>query len=268
VSIEKIEGYPGFPDGVPGYDLCPTLQDQAGTAGAEFAMTSLQRLDPRNGAWLLATGEGEFLARGVILATGSSLKKLDVPGEARLTGAGVSHCASCDAPLLRNQVVAVVGGGDSAMQEALTLADHVAKVIMLTRGEALRGQASYRERVSAHPKIEIRCHTVVTEILGAAKVGAVRTRDVRGRGTGDIEVAGVFAYVGLEPNTACVADRLDLDQSGLIPTDDAMRTVAAGISAAGNIRAQSRYRAASAAADGVAAAAALDRYLTDGTWRD
>jgi thioredoxin reductase (NADPH) len=267
VSIEKIEGYPGFPDGVPGYDLCPTLQEEAETAGAEFMMNSLQRLDAHDGKWRLTTGAGEIVAGGVVLAMGSSLRKLGVPGEERLTGAGVSHCASCDAPLLRNQIVAVVGGGDSAMQEALTLADHVAKVIMLLRGDALRGQTSYRERVSTHPKIELRARAVVTEILGEAKVGGARVRDARDGGTTDVEVAGVFAYVGLQPNTACVAERLDLDQSGLIAVDGSMRTASAGICAAGNIRCQSPYRAASAASDGAAAAAAVDRYLTDGTWR-
>lgn len=267
VSIETIEGYPGFPETAPGYDLCPMLQEEAETAGAEFMMSSLRRLDPQDGKWRLTTGEGEFIAGGVVLAMGSSLKTLGVPGEERLTGVGVSHCASCDAPLLRNQIVGVVGGGDSAMQEALTLAEHAAKVTMLLRGDALRGQASYRERVSAHPKIEIRARTVVTEILGEAKVGAVRLNDTRGGGTTDLEVAGVFAYVGLQPNTACVADRLSLDQTGLIAVDDSMRTALAGVCAAGNIRCRSPYRAASAASDGAAAAAALDRYLSDGSWR-
>jgi thioredoxin reductase (NADPH) len=267
VSIEKIEGFPGFPDGVPGYDLCPMLQEQAASAGADFMMTSLQRLDAQDGPWRVTTGEGETLARAVILATGSSLKKLGVPGEERLTGSGVSHCASCDAPLLRNQVVAVIGGGDSAMQEALTLAAHVAKVIVLHRGDALRGQKSFRDRVDANKTIELRCHTTVSEILGDAKVSGVRTRDSRDDGTADVDVAGVFAYVGLQPNTACIADRLRLDQSGLVPTDGLMRTELSGVCAAGTIRRQSPYRAASAAGDGAAAAVAVDRYLTDGAWR-
>ena len=110
MSIDKIEGYPGFPEGVPGYDLCPMLQDQAAAAGAEFMMTGLERLDAQDGQWHVTTGEGDILARAVIVATGSSLKKLDVPGEERLTGNGVSQCASCDAPLFRDRIVAVVGG--------------------------------------------------------------------------------------------------------------------------------------------------------------
>jgi len=267
VSIEKIEGFPGFPEGVPGYDLCPMLQEQAATAGAEFMMNSVARLDAQHGQWRVTTAEDEIVARAVILAMGSSLKKLDVPGEERLTGSGVSHCASCDAPLLRNQIVAVVGGGDSAMQEALTLAEHAAKVIVLHRGDALTGQKSFRDRVAAHRKIELRFHTTVNEILGEAKVSGVRIRNARDGGTADVEVAGVFAYVGLQPNTTCIADRLPLDQSGLASTDGSMRTELPGVCAAGNIRQQSPYRAASAAGDGAAAAVAVDRYLTDGAWR-
>ncbi len=139
ISIEKIEGYPGFPDGVPGYDLCPMLQEQAAAAGAEFMMTGLERLDPQDGQWRVTTGEGDLLARAVIVATGSSLKKLDVPGEERLTGNGVSHCASCDAPLFRDRIVAAVGGGNSAMQEALTLAAFASKVFILQRGDVIDG---------------------------------------------------------------------------------------------------------------------------------
>ena len=112
LSIEKIEGYPGFPDGVPGYDLAPMTQEEAASAGAEFAATELTGFMQDAKAWRLSTGEGEVSTRGVVLATGSSLKELGVPGEARLRGQGVSHCASCDAPLLRQKIVAVVGGGD------------------------------------------------------------------------------------------------------------------------------------------------------------
>jgi thioredoxin reductase (NADPH) len=178
LSIEKIEGFPGFPDGVPGYDLAPMTQEEAANAGAEFAAAELMNLAPDTGGWRLTTGEGEVAARAVVLATGSSLRELDVPGEARLRGQGVSHCASCDAPLLRQKVAAVVGGGDSAMQEALTLAAHVAQVVILTHGAALHGQTSFRERVTQHPKITVRPNVEVQEILGDAKVTGVRMRDM------------------------------------------------------------------------------------------
>jgi thioredoxin reductase (NADPH) len=268
ISIEKIEGYPGFPEGVPGYDLCPMLQEQAAAAGAEFMMTGLERLDPQDGQWCVTTGEGDILARAVIVATGSSLKKLDVPGEERLTGNGVSHCASCDAPLFRDRIVAAVGGGDSAMQEALTLAAFASKVIILHRGDALTGQACYRDRVTAHQKIDIRCNTSVTEILGEAKVTGLRTRQSREGAVADLEVAAVFAYVGLQPNTAVLRDRLSLDWAGRISTDGWMRSELTGVCAAGTVRCQSPYRAVSAAGDGASAAVTVDRYLTDGSWRE
>jgi len=268
ISIEKIEGYPGFPEGVPGYDLCPMLQEQAAAAGAEFMMTGLERLDPQDGQWRVTTGEGDILARAVIVATGSSLKKLDVPGEERLTGNGVSHCASCDAPLFRDRIVAAVGGGDSAMQEALTLAAFASKVIILHRGDALTGQACYRDRVTAHQKIDIRFNTSVTEILGEAKVTGLRTRQSREGAVADLEVAAVFAYVGLQPNTAMLRDRLSPDRAGRISTDGWMRSELTGVCAAGTVRCQSPYRAVSAAGDGASAAVTVDRYLTDGSWRE
>jgi thioredoxin reductase (NADPH) len=268
ISIEKVEGYPGFPEGVPGYDLCPMLQEQAAAAGTEFMMQGLERLDPQDGKWRVTTGEGDILARAVIVATGSSLRKLDVPGEQRLTGNGVSHCASCDAPLFRDRIVAVVGGGDSAMQEALTLAAFASKVIILHRGEVLTGQAFYRDRITAHQKIDVRSNTAVTEILGEAKVTGLRTHKSSEGANADLEVAAVFAYIGLQPNTVVLQSRLNLDSAGRIPIDGWMRTELAGVCAAGTVRCQSSYRAVSAAGDGASAAVTIDRYLKDGLWRE
>ena len=267
MSIDKIEGYPGFAEGVPGYDLCPMLQEQADAAGAEFMMTGVERLDAQDDKWRVTTAEGEILARALIVATGSSLKKLHVPGEERLTGNGVSHCASCDGPLLRDRIVAVVGGGDSAMQEALTLAEFASKVILLHRGNALAGQACYRDRVIAHRKIDIRFNTVITEILGESKVTGLRTRNASDDAFADLEVAAVFTYIGLEPNTAVLQDRISLDRAGRIPVDGCMRSELVGICAAGTVRCLSPFRAVSAAGDGSIAAVAVDRYLTDVSWR-
>jgi thioredoxin reductase (NADPH) len=267
VSIERVEGLPGYPDGVPGYDLCPMMQDQAVASGAEFMMTGIERIDSKDGRWRLTTGEGDILARAVIVATGSALKKLDVAGEERLTGRGVSHCATCDAPLFRNRIVAVVGGGDSAMQEALTLAEFASKVIILSRATALTGQACYRDRVAAHQKIEIRFGIAVQEILGEATVTGLRTLDAADNGV-DVEAAAVFAYVGLQPNTVFLEGRVNLDPAGRVPTDAWTRTGLIGVCAAGTVRSQSACRAASAAGDGASAAIAVDHYLTDGSWQN
>ena len=162
----------------------------------------------------------------------------------------------------------MVGGSDSALQEALTLAQFAAKVLILHRGAALGGQACYRERVTSHPKIEIRFNTVVNEIVGESKVTGVRTRDPRTGVSADIETAAVFIYVGLQPNSAFLAGLAPQDRDGTIPTDPQMRTELIGVCAAGNVRSQSPCRAASAAGDGATAAVAVDCYLTDGSWRD
>jgi thioredoxin reductase (NADPH) len=266
LSIEKIDGFPGFADGIPGYDLCPMIQEQAAAAGAEFAATSVQGLERRDDSWHIASGNGDLRARAVVLATGAGLKELGVAGEERLRGKGVSHCASCDAPLIRNKTVAVVGGGDSALQEALTLAGFAGRVIILQRGPTLTAQADYRNRVVDHPKIEIRFETVVEEVLGHDKVTGVRIRDVTGNAATDLEVAALFVYIGLQPATAFLQGLLKLDSSGRIPADRGMRTELRGVFAAGIARSGSAGRAVAAAGDGTTAAVAADRYLADGDW--
>lgn len=265
-SIEKIEGLPGHPDGIPGYDLCPIMQDQAVAAGAEFVMSSLVCLDPLGSKWRVASGGGDIIGAAIVLATGSEFKKLEVPGEERLTGRGVSHCATCDGPLLRGRIVAVVGGGDSAMQEALTLAEFASKVILFQRGNAPKGQMCYRDRVTAHAKIEVRSNTIVSDILGETAVTGVRTQDLGSGAVYDVETAAVFAYVGLRPNTAFLQNLLSLDSAGRVPTDILTRTELPGIFAAGTILAHSPCRAASAAGDGATAAVAADRFLANGSW--
>jgi thioredoxin reductase (NADPH) len=266
LSIERIDGYPGFPDGVPGYDLCPIIQEQATAAGAEFAAAAATGLQAGDGRWRVTTGEGDLWARAVVIATGATLKALGIPGEDRLQGRGVSHCASCDAPLLRNRVVGVIGGGDSALQEALTLAQHVSRVIILHRGSAFSAQAAYSEQVQENPKIEVRFGTVVDEVIGDDRLTGVRTKTVAGGKTEDLELAGLFVYIGLAPATTWLGSELALDALGRILVDGAMRSGLTGLFAAGTVRSGSPGRAAAAAGDGATAAVAADRYLRDGAW--
>jgi thioredoxin reductase (NADPH) len=267
VSIDKIEGVPGFPEGVPGYDLCPMTQEQAAAAGVDFVNASADSLTSNDDRWRVRSAEGDVAARAVIVATGTTLAKLGVPGEARLVGKGVSQCASCDAPLLRNRTAVVVGGGDSGMQEALTLVDHVARVVLIERGRALTGQRSYRERVNDHPRIEQRFETVVHEILGEELVRAVRIGGPAGGGESELPTDAVFPFPGLVPSNGIVRGIADLDATGRIAVDAQLRTTARGICAAGNVRQGSPHRAAGAMGDGAAAAIALDRYLGTGEWR-
>ena len=266
ISIDRIDGYPGFPDGVPGYDLCPIIQEQAATAGAEFDAGDATGLHDEDGRWRVVTGQGDVRARTVVIATGTKLKTLGIPGEEPLRGKGVSHCASCDAPLLRGRTAAVVGGGDSALQEALTLAQHVARVIILHRGTAFSGQAAYVQQVQDNPKIDVRFDTIVEEAIGAGGLTAVRTRTVSDGKTEELELAGLFVYVGLAPATSWLGGVVALDVSGRIAVDGGMRSTRPGLLAAGTVRSGSVGRAAAAAGDGAMAAVSADQYVRDGRW--
>jgi thioredoxin reductase (NADPH) len=256
LSIEAVEGYPGHAEGVPGYELVPAAQTMAAEAGAEFEMLPLLRVEGNSAGYSLGTAEGERTAKALIVATGASPMKLGVPGEERLAGKGVSHCASCDGPMLRGASVAVVGGGDSALQEALTLAKYVGRVVLLCRGAALRGQATYRDRVRASANIETRFQAQVAAIEGDASVSGVQLA------SGErLDVAAVFTYIGLQPNTTFLRDVVPLDATGKIGTDGAMATQRPGIFAAGLARAGSPGRAIASAGEGAAAAASAHRFL-------
>lgn len=266
LNIEHVEGLPGFPEGVPGYELCPAAQEQAEAAGAQLAMTGLEGLQPSDGGWSVAGAEGELRAGAVIIATGASFKRLGVPGEDEFQGRGISTCASCDGPLLRGKLAIVVGGGDSALQEALTLADTVERVVILHRGERLDAQASYRDRVSEQANIEVRYGVVVEEILGAETVRAVRSRSLDGDATEELEASAVFPFVGLTPNTGPLEGTVQLDAGGHVLTDGALRTAQPGLLAAGIVRSGATARAAAAGGEGVAAALAAHRYLDGENW--
>ena len=268
ISIDKVDGVPGFPDGIPGYDLAPMAQEQADAAGAELMMANCQAIEPAGGNWVLKNEEEDVSARAVVLATGASFAKLGIDGEQQFAGKGVSDCASCDAPLLRDKVAVVVGGGDSALQEALTLAEHAAKVFILERTAALTGQASYQDRIRASKKIEVRTQATVIGISGDGAVSHVRVKDLAMGNESDLATAAIFPFIGLVPNTDFVRGLLPLDSMGRVIVDSALRTGARGICAAGNVRQASSHRAAGAMGDGTVAAMSLDRYLKSGEWRD
>jgi thioredoxin reductase (NADPH) len=266
LSIDRIDGLPGFPDGVPGYDLGPIAQEQAAAAGAAFSGAEVEEITSADGAWLVRTSDGDVRARAVVVATGSRFRELGVPGEERLRGHGVSDCASCDGPLLRGRAVAVVGGGDSGLQEVLTLVESVAEVVVIERGSALTGQEDYRRRVLEHGQIAVRYGTEVEEILGEDRVAGLRVRDVATGATEDLELAAVFPFVGLQPNGGLLAGLVESGPEGGIPTDARMRTSLPGLFAAGTVRDGSECQAASSAGDGATAAKAAHRFLDDGVW--
>ena len=261
ISIEKIEDFPGFTDGVAGYELCPNAQRQAADQGAEFQRAEVKSLEATGPFWSILTDEKRHLAKVVIVASGSTIKELGVPGEERLKGRGVSHCASCDGPLYDGKIVGVVGGGDSAIQEALTLSNFAESVLIFSREESFSGQYSYLQRALSDPKIEPRYRTVVEEILGEDAVTGVRLRDLATDEISQVDLAGVFVYAGLKPNTAFLKNVLKLSETGHVPTDLWMKTECDGLYAAGDIRQDSAAQAITSAGDGATAAIAAYRYI-------
>lgn len=263
ISIERIEDFPGFPDGTAGYDLCPTVQRQAADQGAEFQRAEVLSLEPKDRFWSVVTDEEQHRAKVVIVATGSTLKELGVPGEARLMGRGVSHCASCDGPLYGGQTVGVVGGGDSALQESLTLSHYAESVVIFHREQSFSGQHSYLHRALNDTKISPHYRTVVEEILGDDIVNAVRVRNLATDQVSQIDLNGLFVYVGLKPNTAFLRSVLKLSDMGHVPTDGWMKTERDGLYAVGDIREDSAAQAIASAGDGATAAVAAYRYIKE-----
>jgi thioredoxin reductase (NADPH) len=250
---------------VAGYELCPGLEEQASILGVELRADAMTALVSEGRLWQVASDGVMASAGAVLIATGATFKSLNVPGEERLRGRGVSHCASCDAPLLRDRRVAVIGGGDSALQEALTLADVAKSVVILHRGPRLIAQDTFIERVRAKKNIAVTCNVTVNEVIGDDVVrGLDAVRD--GGEVWALEVDAVFVYVGLAPNSQAVSGLLGLDEDGKIPTDLMLRTSLPGVFAAGIIRSKAAGRAVAAAGDGALAAVAADRYLSDSQW--
>ena len=261
INAERIENFPGFPNPLGGHELGPLLHEQAEAAGAEFMLDTVETIEA-GGTRHVVRGAGESLrARAVIIAAGSALRSLGIAGEEKLIGRGVSHCAACDGAFFKGQEVCVVGGGDSALDEALLLTAHAARVTIFHRGEHLDAQKKLQDEVTSNSKIAIALNTTVEEIVGDDAVTGVRLRDLKTGGTRLQAVKGVFVYVGLSPNTAFLRGVLALDAAGHIVTDVNMHTSVAGIFAAGDIRQHSVAQLAAAAGDGATAAISAFRYL-------
>ena len=260
INAERIEDFPGFPGGIAGYDLGPLVQEQAEAAGVEFVLDTATglRLD---GATRIVTceAEDELQAHAVIIACGSSFRRLGIPGEEDYTGRGVSTCATCDGPFFMDEPVCVIGGGDSALDEALVLTHFASSVALFHRGAELDGQDVFRKRLAESPKIEVVLNATVEAILGDDAVSGVRVQT--GGSSAERPVRGVFVYVGLEPNTAFLREVVELDPAGHIVTDINMQTSIPGVFAAGDLRQHSVRQLVSAAGDGATAAICAYRYI-------
>ena len=268
INAENIENFPGFPDGISGAEFGPLLQEQATRYGLEIRLGEVTALRPESQFWAIELYGGLERARAVIYAAGSTLRKLGVPGEQDLEGAGVSYCATCDGPFFQGETVGVVGGGDSALDEALVLTEFASKVVVFHRGDELGAQQVLRDRVAANPKIEVRYNTTVDEVLGGGAVEGISITDVESGETSRVDLSGLFIYVGLDPNSSCLDGLLELDGVGHVPTDVWMRTPLPGLLAAGDVRQGSAAQLVTSAGDGATAAIAAQRYVKGAAWPD
>ena len=265
-NATHIENMPGIAEPLSGVELSERLHDQAAQAGVEITLSEVTGLEPDDPNWLVRKYDGDVRSKAVIIAAGSSFKKLGLDREEAFYGSGISNCASCDGPLFTDQVVGVVGGGDSALDEALALTEFAGKVILFHRDAELHGQAVLQQRVHADPKIELCPNTEVTGLLGDAMLEGVTTRHTESGETSQVDLAGLFVFVGLEPNTGFLDSIVPLGNAGHIETDIWMHTPTMGIFAVGDIRQNSAALLASSAGDGATAAVAAKRYIDTGHW--
>lgn len=263
VNAELVENFPGFFEGISGYDLTQLMHQQATKFGLETLTAEATGIKLQKSQKIVKTSEGDFTAKAIIIAGGSKRQKLGVPGEEEFTGRGVSYCATCDAAFFREQPVAVVGGGNAAITEALHLARFATKITVIHRRHQLRATRILQERAFSEPNIEFLWDTTVEKIEGEDSVKRLRLNQVRTGEKSTLEVAGIFVAVGFKPDTDYLKGILPLDNVGHIITNEKMETKIPGIFAAGDIRHNSGRQAITAAGDGATAAIYAERFLIE-----
>jgi thioredoxin reductase (NADPH) len=262
---EEIENYPGAGT-IGGAELVTKMVEQAEAFGAKIETGDVTALEVESDAVLIRVGSESRSARAVILATGTGYRKLGVPGEEELVGRGVSYCATCDGPLYKGLEIAVVGGGDAALQEALYLTGFAKRVYLIHRREEFRAVQILRDRVRAHEGIRCICDHVIDRIDGGNAVESVEIKHVDTGELKTLAVAGVFLFVGLEPRTGFVGDLVEKDERGFIVTDDRMKTRTPGVLAAGDCRSKPLRQITTAVGDGATAAVTAQHYIENGEW--
>jgi len=261
MTTDLVENYPGFPDGISGFELSDRMRRQAERFGLEIINAEVLKLAPGPPTHKVILADRQLSAGAVLIATGASHKRLGVPGEAEFIGKGVSFCATCDGALYRNQEIALVGGGDTALSETIFLERFAEKIHLIHRRHEFRGAKYLQERILQLEKVQIHWDSVVTAIKGNQAVEALELKNVKTQGTSNLPVAGVFIAIGINPNTAWLNGLLPMDDWGFIITDPEMATPIAGIFAAGDVRAKSLWQIATAVGDGDTAAFAAEKYL-------
>ena len=261
---QQIDNYPGYEEGVDGFALAEKMQRQAERFGAKTEYAQVNRLDLAAEVKVLETSEGTFYARTVVLATGATPKRLGLEQEETLVGRGVAYCAACDGMRYKGKTVVVVGGGNSAVSDALLLSRIAQKVILVHRRDRLRAAKVYHEPLMRAENIEFRWNSTVTELLHQEKLNGVRITDVHSGVESVIPCDGVFISVGREPATELVKGQLELDSSGYLVADETTKTRIPGVYAVGDVRKKPLRQVVTAVADGATAAHIAEEYLVGG----
>jgi thioredoxin reductase (NADPH) len=261
LMTDWVENYPGFPDGISGFDLVDKMRRQAEKFDLVIENQEVSRLELSPEKKVVVTDKGTLETRALILTSGATPRKLGIEGEELLIGKGVSYCATCDGPFYRDQEVALIGGGDTAVEEAIFLTRFAAKVHLIHRRDELRATKLLRERVMALDQVNIVWDTVPTRIVGDTEVKGVDLKNVKTGKTSHLPVQGVFVFVGYIPNTELVKGQLELDKWGFVVTNNDMQTSVPGVFAAGDIRSKILRQIATAVGEGATAVFAVERYL-------
>jgi len=264
VNAGRVENYPGFPNGITGMELGQLMHEQASKFGLDFATAEVSGLRQEDKMFRTVTDDGDFLSGVVVIASGSNYRKLGLADEERLNGRGVSYCATCDGFLFRNMDVAVVGGGDTAVSDALELSQHARHVYVIHRRDQLRASHAVQRAAMSSAKIEFIWNSVVVQLEGQEKLGGLVLKNVKTGDTTKLQVSGVFVAIGLIPNSDPFRGLIELDEAGNVPTDELMRTSIAGLYAVGDIRRNSARQVAAAVGDGAVAAKSAFAYLKEG----
>ena len=263
-TTELIENYPGFPQGISGEELSRLMEEQAKRFGMEAISDEVEEIGLESDLKRVKTYEGEFFCRALIICTGTEYRKLGVPGEEKFKGRGISYCATCDGAFFRDSRIIVVGGGDSALTEALFLTKFVSELTIIHRRDALRATKIYQERTLNHPKIKFLWNSVVQEIKGDSVVRSVVVKNVKSGEVKEVETEGAFLFIGLTPRTHFLKELVQIDESGYIVTNENCETSIKGIFAAGDCRKKLLRQISTSVGDGATAAFAAEKYLEEG----
>ena len=262
-TTEAIDNYPGFPEGVTGEELSRLMEEQAKRFGMETVNEEVLEVKLEGDTKRVQTSESSYLCEALIICTGTEYRKLGVPGETEFTGKGVSYCATCDGAFFKDSRIIVVGGGDSALTEALFLTKFVKDLTIIHRRDALRATKIYQEKAMANPKIKFLWNSVVQEIKGDTVVRAVVVKNVKTGEITEFETEGAFLFVGLLPRTQFLKGLVQMDEAGYIITDENCGTSVKGIFAAGDCRKKLLRQVATSVGDGATAAFAAEKYLEE-----